>query len=109
MGQKQSRQVATKKQRYDSVEIFEAHNRKYDDCFYRGKLGHIAKDCYKRKANESKQKFRKYHGNYVKGDTSGINDGFKNLRLFISEAALCVETDDVNAWFIDSGASAHMS
>ena len=33
---------------------FEAHNRKYDDCFYCGKLGHIAKHCYKRIANESK-------------------------------------------------------
>ena len=88
---------------------FEGPNKKDIDCSYCGKPGHLAKDCYKRKANESKHKFRRYHGNYVKGDTSGINDGFKNLRLFISEAALCVETDDVNAWFIDSGASAHMS
>ena len=41
-------------------------------------------------------------------DTS-INDDFKNLKLFISEVALSAETDDENAWFIDSGASAHMS
>jgi hypothetical protein len=33
---------------------FDAHNKKNDDCFYCGKLGHQAKDCYKRKANESK-------------------------------------------------------
>ena len=39
-------------------------------------------------------------------DTS---DDFKNLRLFISEDALSVETDNENAWFIDSGASTHMS
>ena len=30
------------------------------------------------------------------------------MRLFIPEDALSVETDDENAWFIDSGASAHM-
>ena len=41
-------------------------------------------------------------------DTS-INDGFKNLKLFVSDAALSAETDDVNAWFIDSGASLPMS
>ena len=44
----------------------------------------------------------------MKTDTYS-NDGFKNSNLFISEAALSVETDDQNAWFIDSGASAHMS
>ena len=87
---------------------FDAHDKKNDGFFYYGKLGHYAKDCYKRKANESKQNFRKHNGNYVKTDTS-INDGFKNTKLFISEAALFAETDDENAWFIDSGASAHMS
>jgi len=87
---------------------FDAHDKKKDDCFYCGKPGHHAKDCYKRKANESKQKFRKHNGNYVQSDTS-INDGFRNLKLFISEAALSAETDDESAWFIDSGASAHMS
>ena len=51
---------------------------------------------------------RKHNGNYVKDDTS-FSEGFKNLKLFISEAALSAETDDENAWFIDSGASIHMS
>ena len=41
-------------------------------------------------------------------DTS-ISDGFKNIKLFVSDAALSVENDDKNAWFIDSGASLHMS
>ena len=86
---------------------FEAHNRKDDGCFYCGKPGHISKYCYKRKDHESKKKFRKHHGNYVKGETS-INDGVKSLKLFVSEATLSVETDDEYAWFIDSGASTHM-
>lgn len=41
-------------------------------------------------------------------DTS-VNDRFKNIKLFISEAALSAETDDETSWFIDSGASAHMT
>ena len=44
----------------------------------------------------------------MKNDTS-INDDFKNLKLFISEVVLSAETDDENAWFIDSSASTHMS
>jgi len=44
----------------------------------------------------------------VDKDTS-VNDGFKNLKLFISEASLSCETDDDNAWFTDSSASTHMS
>jgi hypothetical protein len=87
---------------------FDAHDKKNDDCFYCGKSSHHAKYCYKRKDNESKQKFRKHNGNYVKSDTS-INDGFRNLKLFISKAALSTETNDESAWFIDSGASMHMS
>jgi hypothetical protein len=87
---------------------FDAHDKKNDDCFYCGKPGHHAKDCYKRKANESKQKFRKHNGNYVKRDNS-INDGFRNLKLFISKVALSIETNDESAWLIDSRASTHMS
>ena len=49
-----------------------------------------------------------FNGNYVKANTS-FSEGFKNLKLFISEAALSVEIDDENAWFIDSGTLAHMS
>lgn len=41
-------------------------------------------------------------------DTS-INDGFKNFKLFVFDATLSTEPDDVNALFIDSSASFHMS
>ena len=106
MGQKQSMQVSAKEQRYDSIK-FDAHDKKNYGCFYCGNPGHYAKYCYKRKANESKQKFIKHNGNYVKTDTS-INDGFKN-KLFISKVVLSAETDDENAWFIDFSASTHVS
>ena len=44
----------------------------------------------------------------MKSDTS-INDSVKNLKFFIYEVALSAETDDENAWFIDSTTLAHMS
>lgn len=59
---------------------FPVHDKRNDDCYYCGKPGHHAKDCYKRKCNESKQR-NKRHGNFVEKYTS-INHGFKNLKLF---------------------------
>ena len=82
---------------------FPVHGKRNDDCYYCGKLGHHAKDFYKIKYNESKQRNKRNNGNFVDKDTS-INDGFKNLKLFVFDVALSVEIDDVNAWFIDSGA-----
>ena len=70
--------------------------------------GHIARDCFKKINNDSNNIYIKHNGKYVRKDTPDVN-GFKNLRLFISEHALSVETDDEDAWFIDSGAYAHMS
>ena len=72
------------------------------------KPGHHPKYCYKIKYNESKQRNRSNNGNFVDKDPS-INDRFKNLKLFISNARLSAETDDVNACFIDSGTLLHMS
>ena len=75
----------------------DSHDKKNDGCFYCGKPGHHAKDCYKRKADEFKQKFRKHNGNYVIAETS-INESFQNLKLIISEVALSADTDDENSW-----------
>jgi hypothetical protein len=43
--------------------------------------------------HESNQRHRRHNGNFVNRDTL-VNDGFKNLKLFISEATLSAETDD---------------
>lgn len=87
---------------------FPVHDKRNDDFYYCGKPEHHAKDCYKRKYSESKQRNRRNNGNFVDKDSS-INDGFKNLKLFVPDVALPGETNDVNAWFIDSVASLHMS
>ena len=77
-------------------------------CYYCGKLGHFARDCYKKKFDESKHKNRKHAENFV-DEEERVKHDFQNLKLFISEVALSVETNDSNAWFIDFGASIHIS
>ena len=73
---------------------------------YYGNSGHIARECFRNKNHESNHRYRKHNGNYVR--KPDVN-GFKNLRLFISENAMSIEINDKSAWFIDSGASPHMS
>lgn len=68
------------------------------------KPGHFAKNCIKRRSDQFKQ--RRHSGNYV---YEAISQNVSNLKLFVSNAALSTEIDDDNAWFIDSGASIHMS
>jgi hypothetical protein len=48
------------------------------ECEYCGKFGHLDKDCYRRKNDESNQRYKRHNGNFVYKDTS-VNDGFKNL------------------------------
>lgn len=36
----------------------------------------------------------------MNNDTS-INEGFRDLKLFISQVALFAKIDDVNAWYVD--------
>jgi hypothetical protein len=38
-----------------------------------------------------------------------MNDGFENIRLFISYVSLSTEINESNAWFVDYRASIHMS
>ena len=64
-------------------------------CHYCGKSGHIARSCLKKIKNDSNNIYIKHNGNYVRKYTPDVN-GFKNLRLFISEHALFVETNDEN-------------
>ena len=60
----------------------------------------------KRRFDQFKQ--RRHSGNYVDRDEA-ISHYFSNIRFFVSNAALSADTDDDNAWFIDFGASIHMS
>jgi hypothetical protein len=87
-------------------------DRNNGDGHYWGKPRHLSRNNYQKKYNSNRSHNEshnvKYNGNFANTDDPEIN-GLRNLRLFISEHALSAETDDKNAWFIDSGASAHMS
>jgi hypothetical protein len=92
-------------------------------CFYFGRPGHIVKDYHKKKSDEARNKPRIDSGHYAEKYSNQdlrlfisnddldepLNFDSRDLRLFVSNAALSVETDDFDAWFVDSGASIHMT
>jgi hypothetical protein len=92
-------------------------------CFYCGRPRHLITDCHKKKSVEARDKPRKHSGHYAEESSKHgfrlfiasddidepSNFDSRDLRLFVSNAALSVETDDIDAWFVDSGASIHMT
>ena len=82
-------------------------NRNEPKCFYCGRTGHLSRECYKKKNDdESKHKNRKHSGHFAEENP---NFGSKDLKLFVSNVALSAETNNVDACFVDSGASIHMT
>ena len=70
-------------------------------CFYCHKKGHFAKDCYKKKADAKKQC----------QETANKADCIENKNTEYSEVALTVNDNSAlcKEWWIDSGASRHMT
>jgi len=69
-------------------------------CFYCGKLGHIARKSRKEKYHEEQQKPKRHAGHLTNGDN------VPNLRLFMVDHD---ENVDVDIWYVDLGASTHMT
>lgn len=72
-------------------------------CFYYGRIGHIARDCYKKNIDKAKHRHKRHTGYFVGEDQ---ND---DLKLFVSDVALSDENDEVETWLVDSEASTHMT
>ena len=82
--------------------------KKNGNCNYYGNFGHYVYECRKNKYNEYKNK--KYEVNCVNSHQDTItSDNLHDLKLFVSDFSLSVESSDCNDWFIDSEASIHMS
>lgn len=76
-------------------------------CFYCGKIGHIAKFFHKKKADGERYKQRRHVGHLANAYASQNQD----VKLFMAEVetALATEEDESNIWFVDFGASSHMT
>lgn len=75
-------------------------------CFYCGKPGHQISECYKKQANERRNKQKRHQGCFAEED----EDHSYDLRLFTVDCALsATRGDDDNTWYVDSGASSHMT
>jgi hypothetical protein len=81
-------------------------NRNEPNCLYCGRTGHLARECHKKKNDRARHKNRKHSGHFAEENP---NFDSKDLRLFVSNAALSTKIDDVDTWFVDSGASFHMT
>jgi hypothetical protein len=80
-------------------------------CFYCGRPGHMVKDCHKKKSDEARNKPRTHSGHYaekysnqdlklfIASDDIDETPNFdsRDLRLFVSNAALSAEMDDFDA------------
>jgi hypothetical protein len=83
----------------------------------------MVKDCHKKKSDEARNKPRTHSGHYAEKYSNQdhrlfiasddidepLNFDSRDLRLFVSNASLSAEMDDSNAWFVDFGASVHMT
>eukprot|EP00253_Pinus_taeda_P007785 PITA_07785 len=77
-------------------------------CFYCGKAGHQIRECYKKQANERRSKQKKHQGCFAEAEED--EDHSYDLRLFTVDCALSASRgDDDNTWYVDSGASSHMT
>ena len=63
-------------------------------------MGHIARECRKNKYHEEQQKPKRHVGHLANGDQ------VQNLSLFMADRD---ENVDADIWYVDSGASTHMT
>ena len=85
-GNQQNRHKGKFQTRHRGMSHTHSNVNKNFECHYCGKSGHIARDSFRKKNHESSHIYKKHNGNYVRKDTPDVN-GFKNIRLFISENA----------------------
>eukprot|EP00253_Pinus_taeda_P010887 PITA_10887 len=102
--QKKQKGGTSQKNLHSHKGMLENHYEK--KCYYCGKTGHIQRDCYyKKQADEARRRQvnPKHRGYFVEEE-----DFSHEFRLFIVDCALSVSNED-DIWYVDSGASSHMT
>lgn len=90
----------------DSKKTEDTETKKKVKCFYCEKLGHMAKDCRKKKADQKRKKGSKSKEEQPTSDTAHVTTG----ELFLTEhCSAYAMGNGKDGWFVDSGASKHMS
>lgn len=64
------------------------------ECFYCGKIGHIAKFCCKKKANQERYNQKRYAGHLADADADTDPDQNLEVRLFMAEGDTAIEEDE---------------
>ena len=64
------------------------------------KIGHIARECRKKKYHEEQQKKKRHAGHLAN------ENHVQNFRLFMADRD---ENVDADIWYVDLGASTHMT
>ena len=72
-------------------------------CFHCRKVGHISKFCHNKKEARDRYKQRRDEGQLADANQN------QDVRLFMAETALATQEDESDIWFIDFGASSHMT
>lgn len=79
------------------------------ECFYCGKIGHIAKFCRKKKSNQERYNQKRHVGHLADADADTDPDKNLDVKLFMADGDTAIEEDESDIWIMDSGASSHMS
>jgi len=71
--------------------------------FYCGRVGHIARDFYKKNKDENRYRHKRHTGHFAGEDMN------HDLKLYMSNATLSTKIYEARTWFVDSVSSNHMT
>lgn len=105
------------------VKAYKTHEKQFNNnrtkCYHCGKIGHVAKNCYQRNSNSSKQMTNQHNSNFSRNKHRNWSKHSENAKTaceepnhkehaFTSSEFSCYTNSNYVEWFLDSGCSTHM-